>query len=241
MSQRIDALLSQCGHGSRSEVRKRIRRGKVTVDGEVCKDAHLIVTDAMVVTYDGVRVERPQPAVPYLVHKPVGFTCRTKSDGPRVIDLLPEDVSREGVEPVPRLDDDASGLIVLTSEGAFGQRIVGPARRVAKRYRVRYRGSFPPDGAEKLAAGITLPDRSRPLRPCVWTTEEEVGGHGSGVLIRYETGADHIPEMLEFLGVQLTELHRDRVGTLDLPEDLPPGAARPLTETEREQVMAPDR
>lgn len=134
--QRLDKYLADAGLGTRSEVKKLLRGGRVRVNGQVIKTAEMKVDpQADPVTVDGKPVEYEQ-FVWYMVHKDAGCVTAVKDNLHRtVMQLLPEEAAgRKGLAPVGRLDLDTEGLLLITDDGDTAHRLLSPSRHVPKTY-----------------------------------------------------------------------------------------------------------
>lgn len=233
---RLDAFLARAGLGSRQQVRGLVRAGRVTLDGEVCRRADAVVS-GRAVACDGEPVELLE-VEDVILHKPVGYACSHDwNEAPIIDELLHAGWAHLGLQPAGRLDRDTSGLLVLTCDGGLIHELTSPRRKVPKRYRIEYRGELPPDAVERCAAGLWLrPDDPRPTRPAQLTLE----GPGRATLVLWEGRNRQVRRTLGRLGVEVVALHRDRIGGLDLPSDLEPGHARPLTADQRTRLLARD-
>ncbi|MBS0655978.1 MAG: rRNA pseudouridine synthase, partial [Verrucomicrobia bacterium] len=136
-TQRLSKALAAAGVASRRAAEELITQGLVLVNGEVVRVPQTLVNlDKDTIMYDSVRLKR-EPKIYYLLHKPVGYTC---TNAPmkrkrRVIDLLGEQEYR--LFTIGRLDRDTSGLLILTNDGHFANRIMHPSSRIPKEYLVK--------------------------------------------------------------------------------------------------------
>lgn len=228
MSERLDAFLAHQGLGTRSEVRGLIRSGKVTVDGVVCRDfARHLRGEA--VTARGVPVVEGITEATLLVHKPLGLACSHDiAEAPLLESVYPAALSHLAIEPAGRLDRDTSGLIVCTTDGQLIHRLTNPKQAIAKRYRVGYSGKLSAHAVERCLNGITLPDDDRPTLPA----KLELHGEGEATLHLIEGRYHQVRRMIAELGGEVVRLHRDRIGALGLPADLPAGSCRAMSEGE---------
>lgn len=227
---RLDKLLANLGYGSRREIQGLARSGEILLDGAELTDSGERIALApdlpARMTVEGVALD-PLPGLCLMLHKPVGVTCSHKEAGPLVYGLLPERWRRRdpALSTVGRLDKDTSGLLLLTDDGALLHRIISPKAQVAKRYRVTL--ARPLSGGEEaaLAAGtLMLEGEDRPLLPVAMETQDAT--HCAVVLT--EGRYHQVRRMFAALGNHVEALHRDRVGGLDLPDDLPAGEFRIL-------------
>lgn len=232
MARRLDAFLARAGCGTRSEVSRLIRAGRVTVDGELCKKAKQAI-DGQVVELDGAVIGPTPDVLHLLMHKPTGYAVgRDPREAPLFVELLPSQYQHLPLQPVGRLDRDSSGLLIVTTEGALIQRLTHPGRQHPKRYRVTYTGELPPDAVARFAAGMTLPEEFRPTRPAQLTVDSTGPDGGEATTILHEGRFHQVRRMFALLGCEVTALHRDRIGELDLPADLAVGDCRVLSEDE---------
>jgi 16S rRNA pseudouridine516 synthase len=178
----------------------------------------------------------PPPGLVLMLHKPLGVTCSHKEDGALVYELLPDRWRRRdpAISTVGRLDKETSGLLLLTDDGALLHRIISPKARIPKRYHVTL--ARPLNGVEedRFAAGtLMLEGEDKPLLPALL---EPLGETEAWLTI--EEGRYHqVRRMFAAVGNHVSALHRDRVGRLELPADLMPGAYRPLTPTDLSAIL----
>lgn len=233
-SVRLDKLLANLGYGSRREIQNLARAGAILLDGSEVADAgDRIALDPDLparLTIDRAPVD-PLPGLYLMLHKPLGVTCSHKEAGPLVYGLLPERWRRRDppLSTVGRLDKETSGLLLLTDDGALLHRIIAPKANVAKRYRVAL--DRPLDGTEAatFASGtLMLEGEDRPLLPVQLEVEDP-----THCAVTLTEGRYHqVRRMFAAVGNHVVALHRDRIGGLDLPTDLPAGGYRVMNETD---------
>ena len=166
---RLDRYLANAGHGSRTEVKEIIRRGQVSIDGEVCRDAGLSVPDdgSRLISLDGRPVSLKKQ-VHLMMHKPAGVI--TALEDPRhhtIAGLIPLRYRSAGLFPVGRLDIDATGLLLLTNDGTLCHRLASPRWEVWKTYVITANGKiFDTSEISQFADGLQLADgqKCRPAR-----------------------------------------------------------------------------
>lgn len=231
---RLDKLLANLGYGSRREIQALVRAGRVELDGAVPASAEVKVEPAPTLperlTIDGRPVD-PPPGIALMLHKPVGVTCSHKEAGPLIYDLLPSRwrAREPAISTVGRLDKDTSGLLLLTDDGALLHRIISPRAEVAKRYLADLARPLRGDEAERFASGTLLLDgEERPLLPATLEPLSERRARLTVTEGRYH----QVRRMFAAVGNHVEALHRDRVGGLDLPDDLPAGRWRLMDEAE---------
>ncbi len=229
-TERLDRLLSRLGYGSRKEVARWVRAGRITVAGEPARRADVRVRPEQV-RLDGEPLDHPEPLA-IVMHKPAGLVCDRTDALPNVFELLPRRwlARRPAIAVAGRLDRDATGLLILTDDGAFNHRLTHPKRKLVKRYRVRYRGSLPEDAVEKMRGGITWPGERRLL--CGELTP--LGAAEAEIALT--SGRYHqVKRMFAALGCEVVALERVAIGGLWLSSlALTPGAWRAFSVSELE-------
>jgi len=231
---RLNRWLAERGVASRRRADELIQGGAVEVNGET-----VLALGRRIVEGDRVRVEgRPVRDVPrlyYLFHKPKGVLCTEdpRETRPRVVDLVAGHVAGR-VHAVGRLDEASEGLLLLTNDGEFANRVAHPRYGVPKTYVVRLSGSLAPEHLQKLRRGVHLADgKAVPMRIKVMrrtrqtTTLEVVLSEGRNRELR---------RMFARVGYGVRDLKRVRIGSLGL-KGLPRGRVRPITLAEREALL----
>lgn len=238
---RLDRLLSNLGYGSRREVQGLVRAGLVTLDGSPVADADMrlpLTPDlARRMRVNGARLD-PPPGMALMLHKPVGVTCSHKEAGPLVYDLLPARwrARDPAISTVGRLDKDTSGLLLLTDDGALLHRIISPRHQVAKRYVATLARPLQGHEAACFAGGeLLLEGEDKPLAPAVLERLSDTTARLTVTEGRYH----QVRRMFAAVGNHVEALHRDRIGALELPDDLAPGGFRLMTPEQIEAVFAP--
>lgn len=223
---RLDRFLHDLGLGSRKDLKSVIRRGRIRVGDKIVRDPSYTVTAESVVYLDDNRVT--YDALRYLLmNKPAGvISAREDKNDQTVVDLLSDELKRIGVVPVGRLDKDTTGLLILTNDGQLIHRLQHPASRVSKCYLVDYSGCLVENAQEQFSQGIDLGD--------FVSAEAELilYGEGKAEVILYEGKFHQVKRMIQAVGGEVTALKRVRIGSLTLPEDLPLGKWRFLTDDE---------
>jgi len=233
----LERLLSKAGACSRVEARALVRAGRVRVDGRVVRDPARSFSAGARVELDG----RPLGAARrrYLaLHKPRGYvTTRRDPEGrPTVYDLL------EGLDahvvPVGRLDLETSGLLLLTNDTLFADRISDPDSHVPKTYKVEARPRLSDAALERLRGGLLLADG--PTRPA---RVEKLGDRGPATrfLVTIDEGRNReVRRMVQELGSRVEKLARISIGALELGT-LAAGKWRELEPAELRALGGPSR
>jgi 16S rRNA pseudouridine516 synthase len=217
-------LIANLGYGSRKDVARLFRSGRITdAAGEV-----LYADD--VVPHESIRVDDepldPPPGLVLMLNKPLGVTCSRKDPGRIVYDLLPPrySVRTPALSTVGRLDRDTSGLLLFTDDGALLHRIISPKAQVAKVYEATLAQDLRGDEGELFASGtLLLESEQEPLAPAAL----EVLGPRHARLTVTEGRYHQVRRMFAATGNRVEALRRISVGGLGLGE-LPIGEWRAL-------------
>lgn len=226
-------VLQSQGWGTRKACVARIRAGEVEVNGAVVDDPEAEVAPAgLELTLDGETWAYREKA--YLVlHKPAGYECSHRpSHHPSVYALLPSALRERGVQCVGRLDQDTTGLLLVTDDGAFVHRLTSPKKRVAKVYRADCAEPVTEAMLEALRSGVQLNDEPAPIAALAC----EALGPSTLRLVLSQGKYHQVRRMIAATGNRVEALHREAVGDFALPETLAPGAWRWLNEAELEQL-----
>ena len=223
---RLDAVLSACSVGSRSEVKALIRKGKVSVNGTIVRDVSFAVTDSDEVRVNGIVTDTSE-FVYLMLNKPCGFVSTTDADEENVLSFVPSELFRKGMFPVGRLDKDTSGLIFMTNDGAFSHMLTSPSRHVEKEYIATLERPLDEICFEFFAEGMTLKDgfTTRPAKL------ERLGEKKARVVIS-EGKYHQVRRMFACCGNRVETLKRVRIGGVELDPTLEEGEVRKLTDEE---------
>jgi 16S rRNA pseudouridine516 synthase len=216
-------ILFTQGFGTRRICAGIVARGLVRVDGRVVVDPRADVgTDGLVLEVEG----RPWPfhaRALIMLHKPAGFECSRKPrHHPSVLTLLPPPLRTRGVQPVGRLDEDTTGLLLLTDDGPLIHRLTSPKWHVPKVYEVGTEHPVGDDALARLRAGVVLDDDPAPVRAAACERTD-----ACAMRLTLTEGKYHqVKRMVAAAGNRVATLHRSAIGNLVLPADLPAGAWR---------------
>jgi 16S rRNA pseudouridine516 synthase len=225
--ERLDKFLCDSGVGTRSQVKLILKAGRVTVDGTVVRDNSLkIDPDKQNVCLDGDILGGKQRLV-VMLNKPAGFVTATEDATERtVMELLPEELRRQDVKPVGRLDKATEGLLLFTNDGDLLHRLISPKKEVPKVYYAKHEGSATAEDVVAFASGLTLRDGT----VCLPAKLEPLGA-GESLITVCEGKYHQVRRMMASRGMHVEYLERRQEGTLTLG-DLPRGKTRLLTEEE---------
>ena len=230
--ERLDKQLGLLGY-TRSEARRIITSGRVRVRGDVVRDPAR-KAPAEEIQVDGRELPGRKP-LHIMLYKPEGVITATEDGRDQTIySLLPEEVRRRKPGPVGRLDKDATGFVLLTTDGELAHRLISPKWKMEKKYRVACEGRLSEEEAERFRGGIALSDFT--TQPAGIRTLEE-----SNVCSIYEVaiteGKYHqIKRMFGALGHPVRSLYRFSIAGIELDPCLKEGEFRILTPDEEEML-----
>ena len=229
---RLDKFLADMGAGTRSELKKDIRKGSVSVNGMIVKDPGYSVDPASSVLYKGNLVEYDE-FVYYMLNKPAGIiSASDDSLETTVVDLITERTRRD-LFPAGRLDRDTEGLLLITNDGALAHRLLSPKHHVDKVYYVRVSGILSDDDVAAFRDGIVLPDglECMPADLRILSVSDDDDSSEAEITIR-EGKFHQVKRMFSAAGCEVTYLKRLSMGPLSLDPSLAPGEYRRLNEDE---------
>jgi 23S rRNA pseudouridine2605 synthase len=229
----LERVLSKAGLGSRTDARKWIAAGRVKVNGKLIQTPdHWVDLVRDKVTLDGKPV-RAAEKIYLLLYKPAGYITTFKDPEGRatVYDLIRPVIEGEGrwVVPVGRLDQDTSGLLLLTSDTRFAEHVTNPDSKVPKTYLVKASTILSDDQLQQLRSGVMLSDG--PTQPAQVKRVRDSAKY-SFIEITIQEGRNRqVRRMLEAIGSKVLKLVRVQIGSLRIG-DLPIGHYRALTPAE---------
>ena len=197
--------------------------GRVTIDGVVCDDPSAeFGTEGLRFAVDGEALIFREFAY-LLLNKPADVECSHKPRfHPSVYSLFPGFLVRRGVQAVGRLDEDTTGLLLLSDDGQFIHRYTSPKKKVAKIYDVTLKHPLGPSVIEALLSGVQLVDEIAPVAAVACEARDD-----HVLRLTVTEGKYHlVKRMIAAAGNRVVGLRRIGVGGLTLPDDLPPGRWR---------------
>ncbi len=225
----LDRVISKVGFGSRTEARSWIGAGRVSVNGRVIQTPdHWVDLERDRVTLDGKPIHA-QEKIYILLYKPKGYitTYKDPQGRPTVYDLI-GDVG-QWVSPVGRLDQDTSGLLILTNDTKFADRVTNPDYKVAKTYLVKTSSRLEDSHIQQLRNRVELSDG--PSRPAEVTRLRDSGNHTFIEITITEGRNRQVRRMVEAIGSKVSKLVRTAIGPIQIG-GLQIGRHRPLTPAE---------
>ncbi|HRL30417.1 MAG TPA: pseudouridine synthase [Ottowia sp.] len=235
---RLSELLYSQGFGTRRLCAGLIENGLVTVRGEVLSEPATeidVSTWPVAYTVQGQSWEYQQRAY-VMLNKPAGYECSHRPGAwPSVYTLLPAPLRQrptpgkvQGVQAVGRLDQDTTGLLLLSDDGAFIHRMNSPRHHVPKVYEVTTKHPLDERQITRLKSGVVLDDDPKPVAAA---DAQALGEHHLQLTLT-EGKYHQVKRMVAAVGNRVEALHRSRIGGLALPADLAPGKWRWLGEDE---------
>jgi 16S rRNA pseudouridine516 synthase len=231
----IEHILHSQGFGTRKVCRALVRAGQVSIAGDVLDDpfAEFAVDGLNFCVAGTTWAYRPQAYL--MLSKPAGHECsRSPKHHASVLDLLPAPLIERGVQPVGRLDEDTTGLLLLSDDGQFIHRLISPKHKVAKVYAVTLKHPADDTLVAELLGGVQLHDEPEPVAALACTAISEAVIH----LTLGEGKYHQVKRMVAAAGNRVAALRRIRIGGLALPDDLAEGDWRWLTEAELQALWA---
>ena len=229
----LERLLQKHGFGTRKGCRGLIRDERVAVNGQICDDPFAdIPTANLVFSVDGVDWPYAEFAS-LMLNKPAGYECSRKPQHhPSVLELLPRPLRERDVQPIGRLDEDTTGLLLITDDGQLNHQLSSAKRKVPKIYLATTKHPLDQAQIDQLLAGVLLNDEPEPIAAA---GAEIVGDHLLRLTVT-EGKYHQVKRMVAAVGNRVEALHREAVGQLSLPDDLPPGERRWLTPADLEKL-----
>ncbi len=232
-SLRLDRYLTHIGIGSRREVLKLINSGIVKVNGKKVLDPSLKIDPAQdTVEVEGYLKKSFQSNFYYKFYKPKGYITSTKDKEQTLFDCLPKDLpGLKRLFPAGRLDKDAEGLVILTTDGELAHRIMHPKWKLEKRYEVLIDKALAEEDIKRLEEGVDLSDgKTLPARITLLNEDKTL------VEVAVREGRYHlIKRMFGKLGYRVMGLKRIAIGPITLG-DLKPGEVRAISQDELEEL-----
>lgn len=237
--QRLDKAIAMQGSLSRSEVKTLIRKGTVTVNGQVVKNADFGVDfDSDTVAVQGKELSL-RTHIYLMLNKPKGVVSASEDKHlPTVVDLVPKELWRKGLFPAGRLDKDTTGFVLITDDGEFAHDILSPKKHISKTYHALVNGEITEEMIEGFAKGVTIGEDFTLPASLKRISSDEQGSWGEVIL---KEGMYHqIKRMFGAYGLKVLELKRVQMGKLPLDPNLEEGKCRELTAEELRLVSTRD-
>lgn len=236
--ERIDKIIASQGKYSRSEVKKLIKDGRVTLDGKVIKSSDVKADpDINDIAIDGKSIGYKKHLY-IMLNKPQGIVSATEdTDHKTVIDLVPKELKRDGLFPAGRLDADTVGFVLITDDGDFAHRILSPKNHIMKTYHATLQRPVTQEDIEAFKNGIELKDGTL----CLEAQVRPLDSDKPMAEIKICEGKYHqVKRMFAALGNKVVFLKRVKMGKLSLDESLEEGQCREITAEELRLIQEKD-
>ena len=229
----LERLLQKHGFGTRKACRSLIRQERVALNGTVCDDPFAEVdTAGLIFTVDGVNWPYAEFAS-IVLHKPAGYECSRKPQHHLgVLELIPPQLRERGVQPIGRLDEDTTGMLLLTDDGQLNHVLSSGKRKLPKVYLATTKHPLDQTQIEQLLAGVLLNDEPAPIAAA---GAEIVAPHLLRLTLT-EGKYHQVKRMVAAAGNRVEALHREAVGEFALPADLKPGEWRWLAAVDLQKL-----
>jgi 16S rRNA pseudouridine516 synthase len=229
----LDKLLQKHGFGTRRACRALVRQERIAINGQICDDPFVeLETNGLVFTVDGLDWPYAEFAS-LILNKPTGYECSRKPlHHPSVLTLLPVQLRERDVQPIGRLDEDTTGLLLITDDGQLNHVLSSAKRKVPKVYLATTKHAVDQGQVDQLLAGVLLNDEPGLISAAAC----EIVGENLLRITVTEGKYHQVKRMVAAAGNRVEALHREAVGELALPDDLKPGEWRWLTAVDLEQL-----
>ena len=228
---RVDKILSELGFGSRQEIKKYVKAGKIRInDNIVKKPEEKLNSEVDKLFFEGKEVEVEEFET-FILYKPAGYVCATKDNVHKtVMELI--DSKRKNIVPVGRLDLDTEGILILTNDGDLNHRLVSPSSHVDKTYYAIFEGRLNENAVEMTKNGLDIGEGE-----VTKLAKLEIISSNEIMLTIHEGKFHQVKRMVKALGGEVTYLKRVAFGGLRLDDlKLKKGESRKITEIEMEML-----
>ena len=230
---RLQKHLSECGIASRRKAEELIEQGKVKINGHIACLGAKVDPKRDKVTVRGKAVVPVNEKIYIMLNKPRGYITTMRDElGRKNVSELTADAGAR-LFPVGRLDRDSEGLLIMTNDGDFANKLTHPSSHVNKTYRVTVRGNADEEQILKMKEGILL-DGKKTL-PCDCFVAERKADRTVLIFIIHEGRNRQIRRMCEAVGLEVMRLKRTKIAGVKLGM-LPQGKWRPLNEREMRRL-----
>ena len=230
---RLDKFLSEMSGWTRSEVKKIVRTGSVTVDGNDIKKPETKIDEKLsIVRVDGRQIKYNKYEY-YMLNKPKGFvSATTDREHKTVVDIISSSEKKD-LFPVGRLDIDTEGLLLITNDGELAHRLLSPKNHVEKTYYVEVSGILDDADVDAVEKGLDIGEEKNTIPAKMEILKTDIQNNISSCYLTIHEGKFHqVKRMMKKLGKTVTYLKRVSMGSLILDSKLKKGNYRKLTEQE---------
>lgn len=234
---RLDKFLSENSNTqySRKDIKKIIKAGRVVLNGQRCTQAQQALDPHTDVVYLDDQLIEALGFSYFMLHKPKGMVCdRNNAHYPSVFEHINFQHTKHPLQVAGRLDQDTSGLVLLSNDGQWLHKVSSGKLGKEKVYQVELATAFEPSALNSLKTGVLLHGEDK---PCKAQTVNIINSHRIELIITQ--GKYHqVKRMLAAVGNKVTDLHRTRIATIELDHKLLAGQYRPLNDVEIRSIHA---
>lgn len=228
---RLDKILAHMGYGSRKEVKELIRKGFVSINGDIVKNDDYKVdelNDEIIIFDNNIKYDE---FIYLMLNKPQNFVSATTDyNNSTVLDLI-DGYEKRNLFPIGRLDIDTEGLLILTNDGELSHKLLSPKNHVSKTYYLEYEGNINMNYEKMLDEGLLISEGYR----CLPAKLNLLGDNKAEIIIT-EGKFHQVKRMIEALGASVTYLKRVKFKNLELDSNLKLGEYRKLTKEEIDKL-----
>ncbi len=231
MADRLDKFISENSKLTRSEAKKALAAGRVSVNSVVCKKGEFKVNEEDEVTLDGKSL-KAIGSVYIMLNKPAGVVSATEDTRDKtVLDLIKENSAvfdkcpKNGLFPIGRLDKDTEGIIVISNDGILSHNLLSPTKHVEKEYLAVCDGKLDSDAVQRFADGVQVGEEYKAL-PAKLTVVSESDIECTLKIVLTEGRFHQVKRMCHEVGVEVRYLKRIRFGALVLDDTMEIGDMR---------------
>lgn len=233
---RIDRFISSQISGiSRKDVKALCKNGEIAVNGIVIKNSNQkIDAKADIVSVKGDEIVYKKN-IYIMLNKPQGYVCSTR-DGksPTVLELVPDELYREGLFPAGRLDKDTEGFVLLTDDGVLSHKMLSPKSHVEKKYYVELKSPVEKYYINEFENGMEIDGGDI----CLPARIEFIAENNNACYVYLKEGMYHqVKRMFKKLSNEVVFLKRVKIGGLELDENLAPGECLELLHKDVEKIL----
>lgn len=232
---RINKYLAQCNISSRRKVEEFVLSGLISVNDVFVKKLSTQISPTDIVKFNGVIVKPSNIKIYYLLNKPSGYITTVKDEKNRhtVLDLIEK--SPERIFPVGRLDCATEGMLILTNDGDFANKLIHPSKKINKVYEVIVNKQPSIEQFAMLEKGVNIGDFVTSPSKISNKTKLDKGTYKFDITI-HEGKNRQVRKMMESVGLEVVYLKRIKIGSLPLG-NLPTGKYKKLTKKELDLLL----
>lgn len=230
--ERIEKVVAHILNITRTEAKALLREKRISSSGRILSAGDKIEPTEDKILLDGEELSF-RDKVYIMMNKPKGVISASEGRGEKtVVDILPENMRRKGLFPAGRLDKDTTGFVLITDDGEFAHNILSPKKHVEKTYVALLDKPFTDEVKLGFEQGVELSGKK-----CLSAEIKSLSDDNKTAQVVIRQGMYHqIKRMFMSYGIRVLELHREKIGSLELDLSLNPGECRYISENELKQI-----